>query len=879
MSDSLWPEAKGIVAEALELAGADRAAFIEARCGARSDLHHEVVSLLDAHRRAGSFIEEPFAPAPPGDDPDDPEEARSSRDGAQVGSYRLLKEIGRGGMGVVYLAERADRAFDTQVAIKIVAGHIAPPELIRRFLDERRILATLSHPNIAHVLDAGATEDGLPFVAMEYVNGTTIDAHCQMRRLSVRQRLEMFRQVCDAVHYAHQRLIVHRDIKAANILVTDDGVPKLLDFGIAKLLEDGRVRTDTGLRAFTPESASPEQLQNEAVTITSDVYSLGALLYRLLTDRKVFDFTTSSDAEIVRTICEEDPTPPSAAALSAAHGERVDRDLDWITLKALRKEPGRRYVSVAQLSEDCERYLDGRAVLAAPDSVRYRTSKFVRRHWVGVAAAATIVATVIGAGTVVWFQRERAERRFNDIRQLANTLVGELYDAIAEVPGTTGARKLLVTRAVSHLDALMREAGNDLSLKRDLADAYQKIGDVQGNPYGANLGDVPGARASYIKLVELRSAIHEESGGDPRAALALGRAYSRIGDLDLAQGQYAQAVQSYQRGLELFEHDPSRGQGDDALEDRARARGRLGVAFTWAGRRDEAKAALLESIRLTQQLSDRTGSSRLVRRSLLVNHGNLGDVYHYEGDFARALASHQQAAAIARSLLQEAPDAITAKRDVVMLLARVGGDLVELGRHDDAIRATEESIGIENGLVNADPLNIQFQFDLADMYGNLAASQRETKQLDAALASIQRSIGISEAAVAKNPDYVAHRFNFAAAVRQLGLVQRDRGAIGEAVRAFRRSIAIFESLPGDQRDPKQSLATAADLGLALATDARASGSRNAWATARTALQQALEGWQAYQRGAGAREDHHRDIEALSSALQEADRMAGDPRAP
>jgi non-specific serine/threonine protein kinase/serine/threonine-protein kinase len=525
------------------------------------------------------------------------------------------------------------------------------------------------------------------------------------------------------------------------------------------------------------------------------------------------------------------------------------------------------------LIEDCERYLSGQPVLAAPDSVRYRAAKFVRRHWVGVTAATAIVLTVSAAGTVVWFQRARAERRFNDIRQLANTLVGELYDSIAEVPGTTNARKLLVTRALGYLDALGREAGDDLSLKRDLADAYQKIGDVQGNPYGANLGDVPGARDSYTKLVALRTAIHEGSGRDRPSALALGRAHSRVGDLHLAQAQYAQAVESYHRGLTLFEQGTN---VDDALEDRARARGRLGVALTWAGRRDEAKTALLESIRLVQQLSDRPGASSLVRRGLLVNHGNLGDVYHYEGDYAKALASHQQAADIARALLKETPDAVTARRDVTMLLARVGGDFVELGRYDDAARVTEESIAIQNTLVSADPQNVQFQFDLADTWGNLAASQRETKQLDAALASIERSIDISEKAAAKNPNYVAHRFNFATAVHQLGLVQRDRGAIPEAIKAFRQSIAIFESLPADQRDPKQSLSAAADLGLALAADARRSGSRSAWTAARTALQHALAGWQAYQKGAGDKEDHRRHIDALSSAIQEADRLIGNP---
>jgi tetratricopeptide (TPR) repeat protein len=862
VSNTLWLLAKEIVADALERPEAERATIVAERCAGRPDLRAEVDSLIDAHLRAGRFIDEPFVPSLAEGDSDDVQGA--FRPGTEIGAYRLLREIGRGGMGTVYLAERADRAFDMQVAIKIVAGQVAAPDLTRRFLEERRILATLDHPNIARVLDAGATGDGLPFVVMEYVDGMAIDAHCREQPLTVRQRLMLFRQVCDAVHHAHQRLIVHRDIKPANVLVTSDSVPKLLDFGIARLLEEGRVRSDTAIRAFTPESASPEQVRSEPATVTSDVYSLGVLLYRLLTDRKVFDFSSSSESEIVKTICEREPVPPSEA-VPGGH-ERIDHDLDWIVMKALRKEPDRRYVSVAQLSEDCERYLTGKPVLAGPDTVAYRATKFVRRHWVGASAAAAIVVVIAAAATALWYSQQRAERRFNDVRQLANSLVGELYDAIAEVPGSTSARQLLVTRALGYLDALSREAGSDTSLKVDLADAYQKIGDVQGNPYVANLGDVAGARASYAKLVDLRSSIHVARTDGP-SAVALGRAHSRLGDLDLAQGKYAEAVESYQRALAHLDEARGRdGEADDAAEDRSRVQGRRGVALTWAGRREEAKTALLEAIRLLQLLNDRPGSSRVMRRGLAVHHANLGDVYHYEGDFARGLDSHQQATAIARALLAETPQAITAKRDLVMMLARVGSDFLELHRHDEAIRATEESIAIEEEMVKADPQNVQFQFDLADMYGNLAMSQHQTRRLDDALRSVEHSLQISERAAAKNPDFLAHRFNYAGVLRQRGLIQRDRGATDEAIRALRRSIEVYASLPADQRDPKQPLLAKADLGLALADHARRTGSAEQRKEARTLLQQALDGLQAYQKGAGAKEDLSKEIDTVVSAL-------------
>jgi tetratricopeptide (TPR) repeat protein len=263
-----------------------------------------------------------------------------------------------------------------------------------------------------------------------------------------------------------------------------------------------------------------------------------------------------------------------------------------------------------------------------------------------------------------------------------------------------------------------------------------------------------------------------------------------------------------------------------------------------------------------------------MRRGLAVHHANLGDVYHYEGDFERGLESHQRATAIARALLAETPDAITARRDLVMMLARVGSGFIELHRHDDAIRATEESIAIEEEMVKADPQNVQFQFDLADMYANLGMSQRETRRLDEALRSIQHSLQISEGAAAKNPDFLAHRFNYAGTLRQLGLIYRDRGATDDAIRALRRSVAVFASLPADQRDPKQSLSATADLGHALADQARRTGNAVLMKEARNALQQALDGWQAYQKdGAGSKEDLHKEIDAVTAALAQIDRSS------
>ena len=341
--------------------------------------------------------------------------------GACIGGWTVVRQLGSGGMGTVYLAERTGEEFQQRAAIKVVRG--TADTMLRRFHDERRILATLDHPHIARLIDGGATELGLPYVVMEFVDGQPIDAFCDAQGLDVRPRLEVFRLVCLAVHYAHQHLVVHRDLKASNILVTADRTPKLLDFGVAKILErDSPVDTTrTMFRVLTPESASPEQLRGEPITTATDVYALGVLLYRLLAGRSPYRLATANESELIRAVCEQTPLAPSEAARGeGASGRTLDADLDRIAMMALRKEPERRYSSAEQFAEDIRRYLEGLPVLAAPDSALYRVRKFVARNRVGVAAAAGfLLAVAIGIVATMWQaqvarqERNRAQREFN----------------------------------------------------------------------------------------------------------------------------------------------------------------------------------------------------------------------------------------------------------------------------------------------------------------------------------------------------------------------------------------------------------------------------------------------------------------------------------
>ena len=358
MSDRSWARLKTLLDEALDRVGPARAEYLETACAGDLELRRELESLIAASDREWSLMDEDAGSLTPSADGT----GRSDRIGERIGPYEILSELGRGGMGQVFLARRADDEFQKKVAIKLVPPGPAREFALERFRSERQISATLEHLNIARLLDGGTTAEGEPYFVMEYVDGQPLTAYAEERSLSTEERLRLFRVVCEAVHYAHRNLVVHRDIKPSNILVTSDGAPKLLDFGIAKLLDPTGAtsggETGTLVRALTPDYASPEQVRGERVSTSSDVYSLGVVLYELLAGRKPYRIETGDPVELVRLVCERDPERPSAVA------PKLSRDLDAIVLKAMRKEPEHRYPSVEAFSVDIGRYLGGRPVLA-----------------------------------------------------------------------------------------------------------------------------------------------------------------------------------------------------------------------------------------------------------------------------------------------------------------------------------------------------------------------------------------------------------------------------------------------------------------------------------------------------------------------------------
>ena len=489
MQAERWQRIESILQSAIDCRADQRRAFLDSACGADAELRREVESLLAWNEKSGftnsSALDEGIRSL----------ERRSEKieEERTIGAYRVVREIGRGGMGTVYLAARADDEFQKLVAIKIIRRGLDTDDIIERFRGERQILASLDHPNITRLLDGGTTDDGLPYFVMEYIEGEPVDVYCDRHSVGLNERLKLFQGVCAAVRYAHQNLVVHRDIKPGNVLVTKEGVPRLLDFGIAKLLAPGaglNQQTAATLRLLTPDYASPEQVRGEPITTSSDVYSLGALLYVLLTGRSPYRRAMSNANEIERSICEEEPEKPSVAVMRSGaepnekesrvpkEAEKLHRrlqgDLDNIVLKALRKEPHRRYTSVEQFSDDISRHLGNLPVIARSDTRRYRITKFIQRNKAGVAAAALITLVLIAGITAVLWQAHVArleQAKAARINAFLQEMIG--YSAVG---GSTANRK-----------------GHDATVAEMLDDAAQRV--------ETELKDQPEVRAEMLATI------------------------------------------------------------------------------------------------------------------------------------------------------------------------------------------------------------------------------------------------------------------------------------------------------------------------------------------------------------------------------------------
>lgn len=494
-----WQAVSPYLDEALALPEADRASWIDALRGRSPELAADVEQLLENHRLLTEehFLEQPMYGADPA--------------GVRCGSYRLLRLIGRGGMGSVYLAERADGEVTQHVAVKLLPASSGAIHR-ERFLQERQILATVAHANVARMLDAGHTEDGQPFLVMEYVEGKPIDTYAA--GLGRRQKIELFLTVCRAVSYLHRNLVVHRDLKPSNILVTSDGEAKLLDFGIAKILDLSTDSTQTAIRMLTPDYASPEQAAGARINTASDIYSLGAVLYQLITGKHAHEFDDPTPEAVAAVIRDREVTRPSRWVTD------LSPDLESILLKALRKDPQERYATIEQFAEDLEAYLESRPVAARSGNMWYRTRKFGRRHWPALAAAALVIAGLTAGLVVANRARRLAELRFSQLRVLSSRVL-EFDRRLGPLPGTINARRELVDATLQYLKGLSETARGDVELSREVARGYYRIADIQGAPAEMNLGEPRKAEATFALAEYWITQVLEVRPTDP-SALSLG---------------------------------------------------------------------------------------------------------------------------------------------------------------------------------------------------------------------------------------------------------------------------------------------------------------------------------------------------------------------
>jgi eukaryotic-like serine/threonine-protein kinase len=650
MTPERWRQVARVFDAAVERPMPERRDFLAQACGEDHALRHEVATLLAALPEGDDFFDRPAASL--FELPD--EDELPSWVGRRVGPYRLTRELGEGGMGRVFEAVRDDDQFHKRVALKMIKPGRETGVVLRRFRYEREILAGLDHPHIAALYDGGVTDDGHPYFAMEFVEGEPIDRYCAQRGLNLGQRLALFESVCAAVQHAHRNLVVHRDLKPGNILVTTDGTVKLLDFGIAKLLRDGTGDehtgvTETGFHAMTADYASPEQVRGAPITTASDVYSLGVVLFELLAGRRPYELQGLAAADVVRVVCEQDPPRPSSVVAHRREAAALAGELDNIILMALRKEPSRRYSSVEQFGEDLRRFRAGLPVAAQPATAAYRLRKFVARHRAGAITVALVVATLLAGAISTAWQARRAEVE-RDRAEEVNAFLGDMLRSAAPT-----------------------ERGREVTVAEMLADAAKRVERLSGTP------ELEGELRTTIGTTYLSLGLYQEAEPHLLRALEiqrtrfgpdrpeLARATQNVANLQERKGDMVGAERLYRRALDLARRQP--------------------------GRDDSVTAGLLDDIgRVRQAQGDLEGAERLEREALAIRRRVLGErhadvaaslnniavVLGQGGKYAAAESLHREALRIIRDV-RGADDA-----EVAQAQSTVAGILAWQNKHEAA---------------------------------------------------------------------------------------------------------------------------------------------------------------------------------------------------
>lgn len=750
-SDGTWVRMEQVFEEALRLPAEERAAWVRQTCATDLAVRDEVLAMLGAQENLGEFLAAPLL----------------DFTGKAFGAYVAAEEVGRGGMSVVYRGHRAGGDFLKEVAIKVVLLQ----SIATLAHGETQILAGLEHPNIARLLDAGTTELGFRYLVMEYVEGEPITAYCA--RKSEAAKLRMFLDVCGAVQYAHRALVVHRDLKPDNILVTAQGTVKLLDFGIAKMLNPVAGAEQTrGVRAFSPNYASPEQLLGHAVTTSTDVYSLGVLLCEVMSGRPprlVEGLTLEGMVDLARESVGVVP---------------LEGDLGAIAFKALRSDPAARYESAGEFARDIERYLDGRPIEARPPAWGYRARKFVGRHrWAVGAGSLAVVGLLVAAGVAIW-QARRAEMRFNQVRELAGAVMFDLHDEVRNLPGSLGARKVIVDRSVKYLDTLAADTSASAEVKLDLARGYLRLAEIEGKDLaGTSLGRSGEALAHAVRAVEISrqvlgrvpaaeqvlldaleySATAYVVRGDAQTAIPFGEeAMQRAAKLAAAEPAEEDRLATVTKQLaDIYSKSPQREKAlplfRRSLELRAklaaeapsdlRRQQRLGEAHLWLGnelwwRKEyvESERHSRECLRLDEaryKLEPRLARANLASAALQVAMLSLRAKQYEE-----AIRHLERVLALRREVAGEDSKSATSALRVVAALDRLGLAYREWGRYPEAIRYGREALADARRVRSLDPANAAATWELVFAMGDLALTYEQAKQKPRACGLAREAVAI-----------------------------------------------------------------------------------------------------------------------------------------
>lgn len=825
MKNEKWQKVEELLDTALELEPAARRQLLDAV--ADPSLRREVESLLACEQQTGGFLASPALAFATDffDGGDGPEE----RAGQTVGRYRIIREIGRGGMGAVFLAERSDGEFQQRLALKIVRRSFADSDLARRFRQERQILASLNHPNIARLLDGGVSNEGEPFLAMEYVGGVRIDEYCDSHGLSTEERLRLFLAVCQGVSYAHQNLVVHRDIKPSNILVTDGGVPKLLDFGIAKLVnpetETGMAETVTGLRAMTPDYASPEQVRGLSVTTASDVYSLGVLLYELLTGERPHRLKNRRPDDIVRIICEEEPTRPSLVSRRSSddssstsngadqptmdgllnfkanpqstirNSKSLRGDLDNIVLMAIRKEPQRRYASVAQFTEDISRYLEGRPVLAHKDTFSYRAAKFVRRHKAGAAAVVMVVLALLGGIVATAWQARRAtaqariaaEQRDRARIEAAkaeriNAFLQSIFASADPNWYSSGFGQRGEVKVVDVLEQAGRRIDAELKDEPEIrAELHHTIGTTFNS-----LGQYEQAQTHFDAALNAYRALYGERHAKVAEALYY-LASAKVGAGDPSSG-----LALYRQSLDLFHAvDPNNTNVPYLLAD-------LSGYLSFAGQTVAAEQAAREGLEMARK---KYGDEHMLTLTLL---SRLGTVFEMRGDLDQAETSYQTVLAT----FSRMPNGRVLSPPWLEHLGRISLYRGELKQAEAQFRTALDSSRQNQNETH--PKQIDLVLMLAEIHYHQGAYGDAEKEATSALDLLHRG-------APRNSSYQLKGLSV------LSLIHAKTNRPARAAAFLREALTLFNSLPDEERYQDDGL-----LGEALVAMKREAEARSLW---------------------------------------------------